>query len=431
MEGIFRHSPRVRAGSRLACGALALALAGCNTAAPAEPQIGRATQALAGASPRFTEFESGQVRPMALAPNGKRLYVVNTPDDRLEIFDVKPSGLAYKTSVTVGLEPVALAMRNNDEVWVVNHLSDSVSIVDVSELDNLRVTKTLLVGDEPRDIVFAGPQKTRAFITTAHRGQNSPVDPQLATQGQGRADVWVFDASNLGSGLGGTPLTIMTLFADTPRALAVSPDGSRVYAAGFHSGNKTTTVSEVFVPNGGQAAGGMPLPNTNHAGQVQPENGLVVKFRDGHWRDRLDRIWDDSVMFNLPDKDVFVLDANANPPAQLGGAYTGVGTILFNMAVNPVSGKVYVSNTDAQNDVRFEGPGIFAGSSVRGHLAESRITVLSNGTVTPRHLNKHIDYSTCCAALPNDENARSLAFPQGMAISSDGNTLYGAAQLVE
>ena len=54
----------------------------------------------------------------------------------------------------------------------------------------------------------------------------------------------MFDATNLGATLGGTPLTILTLFGDTPRALAVTPDGSTVYAAVFHSGNRTTTVSE-------------------------------------------------------------------------------------------------------------------------------------------------------------------------------------------
>ena len=71
------------------------------------------------------------------------------------------------------------------------------------------------------------------------------------------------------------------------------------------------------------------------------------------------------------------------------------------MAVNPVSGKVYVINTEARNDVRFEGPGTFAGHSLRGHLHESRITVLDpGGSVAPRHLNKHIDYAACCDADP-------------------------------
>jgi len=31
----------------------------------------------------FVTFESGQVRPLALALDGSRLFAVNTPDDRL------------------------------------------------------------------------------------------------------------------------------------------------------------------------------------------------------------------------------------------------------------------------------------------------------------------------------------------------------------
>src|SRR6059036_602194 len=134
----------------------------------------------------FVEFESGQVRPLALSPDHTHLFAVNTPDDRLEIFAVDGSGnLAHTGSVAVGLEPVAVAARTNGEVWVVNHLSDSVSIIDVASVPP-RVTRTLLVGDEPRDIVFAGSGGNRAFITTAHRGQNIPFDPQLTTPGIGR-----------------------------------------------------------------------------------------------------------------------------------------------------------------------------------------------------------------------------------------------------
>jgi hypothetical protein len=120
-----------------------------------------------------------------------------------------------------------------------------------------------------------------------------------------------------------------------------------------------------------------------------------------------------------------------NPPHQVAGAggfFQHVGTILYSMVVNPVNGKVYVANTDANNADRFEGPGIFAGHSLRGHLHESRITVLSpGGGVAPRHLNKHINFASCCAPIPNAENARSLALPQGMAVTGDGATLYVAA----
>jgi hypothetical protein len=99
------------------------------------------------------------------------------------------------------------------------------------------------------------------------------------------------------------------------------------------------------------------------------------------------------------------------------------------MIVNPVSGKVYVTNTSARNEVRFSGPGIFTPSTVRGHFVENNITVLNpvTRTATPHHLNPHIDYDSCCAPLPNEENELSLAIPQGMAITANGNTLYVAA----
>src|SRR5262245_50473413 len=97
----------------------------------------------------FVEFESGQVRPLAMSPDGTRLFAVNTPDNRLEIFNIGSGTLTHVESVPVGLEPVAIAARSNTEVWVVNHLSDSVSIVDVGSTP-ARVIRTLLVGDEPR-----------------------------------------------------------------------------------------------------------------------------------------------------------------------------------------------------------------------------------------------------------------------------------------
>src|SRR5512134_1232110 len=132
----------------------------------------------------FVNFESGHVRPLALSPDGTRLFAVNTPDNRLEVFAVAAEGLTHLSSIPVGMEPVAVAARTNTEVWVINHLSDSVSIVDLASTPP-RVARTLLVGDEPRDIVFAGTGDGNAFISTAHRGQH-------------RSDVSILTAPNTG-----------------------------------------------------------------------------------------------------------------------------------------------------------------------------------------------------------------------------------------
>ena len=77
-------------------------------------------------------FESDPVRPIALSPDGTRLFVANAPDGRLEILAVTEEGLHAVGSVPVGLEPVAVAPASDAAVWVVNHLSDSVSVVDVA-----------------------------------------------------------------------------------------------------------------------------------------------------------------------------------------------------------------------------------------------------------------------------------------------------------
>src|SRR3989442_3187730 len=392
----------------------------------------------------FVTFESGQVRPLALSPDDLHLYAVNTPDDRLEVFDIDPQGnLTHSGSVPVGLEPVAAAAHGDGRhVWVVNHLSDSVSIIDVSSSPP-RVVRPLLVGDEHRDIVFAGPGGNRAFITTAHRGQNSGVPlADFTTEGIGRADVWVFDATTLGAALGGTPLTKLTLFGDTPRALTASPDGHCVLAAVFQSGNQATALSEGLVCDGGATAGscsvagftmagGLPAPNVDCFGNPQPETGTIVKFNPAHnaWEDQLGRNWNNAVRFSLLDEDVFVINAAGSPPAEVGVPYAGVGTILFDMVTNPVTGKVYVSNTEARNEVRFEGPGTCPNNSrtnttVRGHLHEARITVLDGASVLPRHLNKHLDTGASYANPGATEKAKSLATPLGVAVTPDGPTLY-------
>ncbi|QFU76382.1 hypothetical protein EY643_12315 [Halioglobus maricola] len=370
----------------------------------------------------FVNFESGQVRPLALSPDGNLLFATNTPANTLEIYAVSGGQLEFQHSVPVGLEPVAVAAPDNSEVWVVNHLSDSISIVDL-DAEVPQVVRTLQVGDEPRDIVFAGPGGNRAFVTTARRGQNTPYPlEEYRTPGLPRADVWVFDRGRDDLMSGGEPLTIVNLFGDVPRALATNDSGSRVYAAVFSSGNQTTSLLMSPEVDIGKAA-----PQADIHGDRQPATGLIVKYDGAAWRDDAGTDWSDRVRLSLPDYDVFEINANASTPREINRV-SGVGTTLFNMAFNPVRQELYVTNTEARNEVRFEGPGTIS-TTVRGHIADSRISVINRERqVNPVDLNPHVDYSLPQGeAIDPADKALSLAQPVGIAVAPDGERVFIAA----
>ncbi len=295
----------------------------------------------------FTNFETEPVRPIALSPDGALLYVLNTADDRLEVWDNHPAGPRRIGEVVVGLRPVALTPNGAREVWVSNHLGDSVSVVDASDPTAPVLRHSLPVGDEPRDIVRAGD---RIFVATARRSAT------LAS-GEGQAEIWVFEAADPTAGPKRIPL-----FGTKPRALAVSPDGRRVYAGIYRSGNRTTTVDERVVND-------RITPTPSESELPAPRIGRILRQEDdGAWLDYEGRDWSDEIGFRLPDDDVWILDAVATTPRVIGSV-RGVGTVLFNLAVQPGSGEIWVSNTESRNDIRFE-PGL------RGRAVESRISRL-------------------------------------------------------
>src|SRR5256885_3972518 len=112
----------------------------------------------------FVHFESAHVHPACMTPAGNRLLVVNTPDNRLSVFDLPgqaPTNASRIAEIPVGLEPVSVAALSDSEAWVVNTLSDDISIVN---LNTLHVRATVRVGDEPGDVVFAG-SPLRAYVS--------------------------------------------------------------------------------------------------------------------------------------------------------------------------------------------------------------------------------------------------------------------------
>jgi hypothetical protein len=224
----------------------------------------------------------------------------------------------------------------------------------------------------------------------------------------------VWNANVLTNALSGGPIANIELFTDTPRALAKSPDGGTVYAAGFHTGNQTTSILEPTVSGSGNTR----PPNPPGSTANPPPTGLIVQFNPANAAGRTSaappvRTGIRRSRSNLPDRDVFLIDASAATPALFSSAnnVVHVGTVIFNMPCGPTTG-ASTSRTRSPNQVRFE-PFISPTKGVQGHISESRITVINGTVATSHHLNPQIDYTCVPPGCPQDtgEVEQSLAFP--------------------
>ena len=367
------------------------------------------------ASGSFVNWENPHVHPIDLTPSGDLLLVVNTPDNRLEVFDLT-SGLPRSlASVPVGLDPVSVRARNDDQAWVVNHVSDSVSVVDLGTMSVIRTLPTL---DEPADVVFAG-DPARAFVSCSQVNRVMVFDPDAVE-----------------------PLPeIVRIDGEDPRALAVSPDGDRVYAAVFESGNATTILAgsvpgavEVVDHPDGPYGGVNPPPNSEsgfepplNPGIPDPDPGslIVRKSDDGRWLDDNGADWTEFVSgsrselserpegWDLPDYDLAVIDAAS---LQVGYVPRLMNSNMA-VAVQPGSGRVAVVGTDATNEIRFE-------PNIKGTFVRVNLALVDADSVEAEilDLNPHLTYET--SIVSQAERDLSLGDPRGIVWNADGTRAY-------
>lgn len=360
----------------------------------------------------FINYESPQVHPVDISPDLTTLAVCNTAAARLELFNVSTGNASPIGSVPVGYDPVSVRFRNDDEAWVVNHISDSVSIVDIP---TQRVRATIPTADEPCDVVFAG-NPVFAFVSCSQANLVQRFDPGDAKSAP----------------------TNIEILAEDPRALAVSPDGLTVYAAIFESGNRSTLIAggsdntigltpgndameDPTGPYGGvnpppndpddaNTDGNLFIPPKAPANGTPPKVGLIVKEdANGVWRDDNGNDWSPWVSgaksdksgryqgWELIDRDVAVINT-----ATLGVTYIEhLMNLNMAIAVNPATGDITVVGTDGTNEVRFE-PNI-TGRFIRVLMAA-------------------IDPAKAAPSI-SDLNAEHLALAQGGNAYEDGHVV--------
>src|SRR5205085_12088508 len=130
--------------------------------------------------------------------------------------------------------------------------------------------------------------------------------------------------------------------------------------------------------------------------------------------------WNQSIAYTLADVDLVVIDATGAVP-RIQAEVSGVGTEVGNAVMDPAGDRLFVLNTEAHNEIRFE-------PNLRGRFASTRLGVVDLSNDAPRvrsvDLNPHINLDLADGS--DAERALSLALPADIARGADG-TLYVAA----
>jgi YVTN family beta-propeller protein len=336
----------------------------------------------------FQTFTSPQANPIVLSADRAWLFVANTTSNTVSF--IRTSTFKVVRNVNVGMEPVSLAVRPDGlELWVSNHVSDSVSVIDtdptstsyaqvietLQSLDAKGVTQF----DEPVGIAFASNAKAYVALSSHNR-------------------IAIVDVASYGV------TGFIQLTAQEPRAIAVR--GDKLYVAAFESGNRTQLSACLFPdeepdPQDECTLGVGELQafatNPNLPGEVKnivTLSGLL-----------------------LPDRDVFVY--STTDEALLSTA-KNVGTLLYGLTV-AADGTIFVSQTDARNGVN--GPHGEILADLDGRMFDNEVArVTCTG-------------ATCTTAVTNLEpgtptvttHANSLATPYGIALSGDDSRLLVTA----
>ena len=361
---------------------------GTNVGASAAPSVGTAR----GGSPRrplrvgHPTFASPHASPVVVH-NGN-VFVANTPADTLDVIDAETKKV--RARVNVGIDPVSVAVRpDGKEIWVSNHVSDSVSVID-NDSENptyLQVVATVQAFnaetkatsfDEPIGIAFAGNEK--AYVALSSENQIAVVDVALREVTKR-----------------------LRIPAQDPRSIAVH--GDRLFVIPFESNNKT------------QLSGGA----------KDDIDGDLVTFDAWEHSIRVNNVLSlghvtDIVKHpDVPDHDLFVFDTNTD---ELVETIDTLGTLLYGLTVDS-NGKVYIAQADARNDANGR-----AGTKKHGMKEMENRAFLNQITKVA------FDGSTAQKAefidlepLPpqHPEKGMALATPYAIQVSDDDSTLVATA----
>lgn len=329
-------------------------------------------------------FLSPHAKPIVLH-NGY-VYATNTPADTVDVIDAATNDLI--TRIHVGIDPVGTAVRpDGTELWIANHISDSVSVIDidpasptyhqvVATVQDIDPATKATRFDEPVGVAFADNNK--AYVSLSALDQIAIID--VATRAvTGHLDITAQD----------------------PRAMTVR-DG-KLYVVPFESNNQTQ-LSGCLIGIG-------PRCTFSALEHVILSNNVLSLGYDA----------DIVKQPSIPDRDLFVFDTATD---QLLETVDTIGTLLYGLTVDS-NGNVFVAQTDARNDAN--GKAGTADHTLlelgnRAFLNQITAIACGNGSCSEP---LRVDLEPLPPSNPTPELA--LATPYGIQVSDDDATLVVTA----
>lgn len=424
----------------------------------------------------FVNFESPLIVPAVLSSDGSKLYVTNTPNNRVVEIDTTGVRLAITREFPVGLDPVALALRSDNELWVSNRLSDNITVIDLNSGETADIID---VGDEPGVILFnatgnhafvvcQGPPLAgagdaideKSGLVAINTTTHNIVGTHILNMNGGRAATYdpTTDTIAVASLLSGNN----TYAAGQPVIfeLLIDPDdpGAGTTNTSFPDlviGQLLSLTAPIFTAGGSGGLGEWPDPSAVPATpapfvmRIVPDSGVTT---NNPWGDIINVISDgtgnpDPVALaqwelenpthvnafdtfvdtindvkDTLDNDVEVVDVSSPAAMTSQKIVANVGTTLPAMARNPVTGDLFVLSIDANNVTRLE-------PNHQGVFIDHELTIIRDiNTASPT-----LDNSDLNAGIPNfddpsvfnpDAHADAISNPSAIIFTPSGGHAF-------
>ncbi len=328
---------------------------------------------------------SPHANPIVLHRN--HVFVVNTPSDTIDVIDVSTQKI--KARIPVGVDPVSLAIRpDGKEVWVSNHVSDSVSVIDndpqsptyfqiIATVQEFHSRSNATLFDEPMGIAFANNEK--AYVALSSENEIAVIDVKSKRVTKK-----------------------LKINAQDPRVLKVLDN--RLYVIPFESNNKT------------QLSGGTGKIDGDLVTFDARLHSLTVNnvLSLGHVLDIIKNP-------KVPDHDLYVFDTQTDKLVQVVDT---LGTLLYGMTLDS-KGNIFIAQTDARNDANGR-----SGTKKHG-LKELENRAFLNQITKVMAQGKRLGKAQFFDLEPlppkHPEKGQALATPFGIQISQDDSTLLVTA----